>query len=108
MRRSAGREVELEGERENREADDDTDGDSAGVDRVVAHTLEDDTRTADGVHDCRQTVLSQDVDGSTGGVVGTVTNHGAEVTETLERLDDLVLVLGEDSGETDHIEDHPD
>lgn len=41
-----------------------------------------------------------------GGVVGTVTSHGAQVTETLETLDNLVLVLGEDSGETIGVEDH--
>ena len=38
-------------------ADDDTDGDGAGVDRVVPHTLEDDTGTADDVDDGGETGL---------------------------------------------------
>ena len=41
-----------------------------------------------------------------GGVVGTITGHGAKVTETLETFDDLVLVLGEDAGETVGVQDH--
>ena len=43
------REIEFVRERKDREADDDTDGDGACVDGVVTHTLEDDTRAADGV-----------------------------------------------------------
>ena len=35
-----------------------------------------------------------------GGVVDTVTSHGNEVATLLENLDDGVLVLGEDLGET--------
>jgi len=120
-----GREVELVGEGEDGEADDDTDGDGAGVDGVVAHPLEDDTGLADGVDDGRETRLSQhniggtargigctldrNTDVGTGesrGVVGTVTSHGAEMTETLEALDDLVLVFGEDSSETIGVHDH--
>ena len=119
------REVELEREGEDREADDDTDGNGAGVDRVVPHTLEDDTGTADGVDDSGETGLSQDdIGGTTGGIsstldgntdvgtgesrsiVGTVTSHGAKVSESLETLDNLVLVLGEDTGETVRVEDH--
>jgi len=48
-----GREVEFVGKGEDGEADDDTDGNGAGVDGVVPHTLEDDTRSADGVNDGR-------------------------------------------------------
>ena len=44
--------------------------------------------------------------GQGGGIVGTITSHGAKVAETLETLDDLVLVLGEDTGETIGIQDH--
>ena len=51
------REVELVGKGEDGEADDDTDGHSAGVDGVVAHTLEDDTRSANGV-DTKQAIIS--------------------------------------------------
>ena len=40
------------------------------------------------------------------GIVGTVTGHGAKVAETLEALDDLVLVLGEDASETISIQNH--
>jgi len=47
------RELELVGKDEDGEADDDTDGNGAGVDGVVPHTLEDDTRSADGVNDGR-------------------------------------------------------
>ena len=39
-------------------------------------------------------------------VVGTITSHGAKVTETLEAFNDLVLVLGEDTSETIGIQDH--
>lgn len=39
-------------------------------------------------------------------VIGTVTSHGAQMAETLETLDTLVLVLGEDAGKTVPIEDH--
>jgi hypothetical protein len=35
-----------------------------------------------------------------GSIVDTVTSHGGQVTTLLEHLDDLVLVLGEDLGET--------
>ena len=54
------REVELEREGEDGEADDDTDRDGASVDGVVPHTLEDNTRAANGVDDGRETRLSQD------------------------------------------------
>jgi hypothetical protein len=89
------------------------------------HALEDDTGLADGVDDGRKSGLGKnDIGGTTGSVgstldgdtdvgtgksgsvVGTVTSHGAEVTETLETLDDLVLVLGEHTGETVGVEDH--
>lgn len=119
------REIELVGEREDGEADDDTDGDSTGVDGVIPHALEDDTGSADGVDDGGQTGLSEDdVSGTAGGVggtlngntdvgtgesgsvVGTITSHGDEMAECLETLDNLVLVLGEDTSETVGVEDH--
>ncbi len=53
--------------------------------------------------------LDGDSDVGTGqsrGIVSTVTSHGAQMAETLEALDDLVLVLGEDSSETVGIHDH--
>ena len=59
-----GREVELERESEDGEADDDTDRNGASVDGVVPHTLEDDTRAANGVNDRGETRLSQDDIGS--------------------------------------------
>jgi len=40
------------------------------------------------------------------GIVGTITSHSAEVTKTLEMFDNLVLVFGEDTGETISIQDH--
>lgn len=119
------REVELVDKGEDGEADDDTDGDGTSVNGVVTHTLEDDTRLADGVDDGGETGLSQDdiggttssigstLDGNTDigtgqgrSVVGTVTSHGAQVTKGLDTLDNLVLVLGEDTSETVGIHDH--
>ena len=44
--------------------------------------------------------------GQGGGIVGTATNHGAKVTKTLEALDDLVLVLGEDTNKTIDVQNH--
>lgn len=41
-----------------------------------------------------------------GGIVGSISSHGDEVTEGLETLDDLVLVLGEDSSESIGVHDH--
>ena len=77
------------------------------------------------MNDGRETGLSQDDIGSTtssvsstlhgdtnvgtregGSIVGTITSHGAKMTETLKTLNDLVLVLGEDTGETISIQDH--
>lgn len=120
-----GREVKLEGEGKNGEAEDNTNGDSTGVDGVVPHTLEDDTGSADSMDDGGKTRLRQDDIGSTtssvsgtldgdtdvgtgksGGIVGTITSHGTQVTKTLETLDNLVLVLGEDTSETIGIENH--
>ena len=87
--------------------------------------MEDDTGLTDSVDDGGQTGLSEDdIGGTTGsigstldgnsdvgtgqsrGIVSTVTSHGAQMAETLEALDDLVLVLGEDSSETVGIHDH--
>ena len=53
--------------------------------------------------------LDGDTDVGTGqgrGIVGTITGHGAKVAKTLETLDDLVLVFGEDTGETIGVQDH--
>ena len=44
--------------------------------------------------------------GESGSIVGTITSHGAQVTETLKTFDDFVLVFGEDSSETVGVEDH--
>ena len=120
-----GWEVELVREGEDGEADDDTDGDGAGVDRIVPHTLENDTGTTNGVNDGGETGFSQDDIGSTtggiggtldsdtdigtgqgGGIVGTITGHGTKVAEALETLNDLVLVFREDTSETVGIQDH--
>lgn len=103
----------------------DTDGNSASVDRVVTHTLEDDTRLTDGVNDGRKSgfgkndiggttsgigsTLDGDSDvgtGESGSIVGTVTSHRAQVTECLKTPDDFVLVFGEDSSETIGVENH--
>lgn len=86
---------------------------------VGLHALEDLARGLDGKDDGGQTggkeddiggslgSLSGTLDGDTtvsllqrGSVVDTVTSHGSKVTTLLEHLDDTVLVLGEDLGET--------
>ena len=104
--------------------DDDTDGDGASVDQAVPHTLENDTGTTNGVNDCGETWLGQDnISGTTSGVgstldsdpdigtgqggsvIGTIAGHAAKVTRTLETLDNLVLVFGENASETVNIED---
>ena len=120
-----GGEVKLVGEGEDGETDDDTDGDSASVNRIVPHTLENDTGTTNGVNDGGETWFSQDdicsatsgvgrtLDGDadigarqSGGIVGTVTGHGTKMTKTLEALDDLVLMFGEHTGETVSVQNH--
>lgn len=120
-----GREVEFPDEGHKRETDDNTDGDGTSVDGVVPHTLENDTRTVNGVDDGRKTRLGQDNVGSTtsgigstfdgntdvgsgesGSIVGTVTSHGAQVTETLNTLDNLELVLGENTSKSVGVHDH--
>jgi hypothetical protein len=120
-----GREVEFVGEGEGGEADDDTDGEGVSVDGVAAHTLEDDTGLTDSVDDGGETGLIEDDISSTvggvsgtsvsdtnigtgesGGVVGSITSHSAKVAETLQTLDDLVLVLGEDTSETIGVQNH--
>lgn len=120
-----GREVESPGEGHDGEAEYDTDGNGTSVDSIVPHTLEDDSRTVDGVDDSRETGLSKDnVSGTSGsvggtldgdtdvgtrksrGIVGTVTSHGTKVAKVLDTLDNLELVLGEDTGETIGVHDH--
>jgi len=44
--------------------------------------------------------------GESGSVVGTVTSHGAKVTETLDTLDDFKLVFREHTGESVRVHDH--
>lgn len=86
---------------------------------VGLHALEDLARGLDGKDDGGQTGGKEDdiggglgslggtLDGDTtvsllqrGSVVDTVTSHGSQVTTLLEHLDDTVLVLGEDLGES--------
>lgn len=86
---------------------------------VGLHTLENLAGSLDGEDDGGQTGGKEDdisgglsslggtLDGNTavgllqgGSIVNTVTSHGSQVTTLLEHLDDLVLVLGEDFGET--------
>lgn len=107
------------------ETDDDSDGNGTSVDGVVSHSLENDSRSVDGVDNGRQSGFSQDdiggtssgigstLDGDTdvgtrqsGSIVGTVTSHGTQVTETLNSLDNLEFVLGEDTSESIGVHDH--
>lgn len=44
--------------------------------------------------------------GKSGSIVRTITSHGAQMTEALETLDNLVFVFGEDTSETVCIQDH--
>ena len=95
------------------------DGESDTVDDVGVHAVENLARSLQGVDDGTKTRGEEDdigggagsvggtLDGNTGigllergSVVDTVTSHGNEVTTLLENLDDVVLVLGEDLGET--------
>jgi len=118
-------ELELPTEDHDGEANDDSDGDGTGVDGVVSHSLEDDSRTVNGVNNGRKSWLGKDdiggtsgsigstLDGNTDvgsgqgrGIVGTVTSHSTQVTETLDSLDNLELVLWEDTGETVGVHDH--
>ncbi len=120
-----GREIGLPDESKKSETDNDTDGNGSSVGSVVLHTTENDTRLADSLDDGGKTGLGKDNVGSTTSsigstldgntdvgtgksrsIVGTVTSHGSQVTKTLKTLNDLVLVLGEDTGETVDIENH--
>lgn len=120
-----GREVELPDEGHQGEADDDSDGNGTGVDGVVSHTLENDSGTSDGVNDGGQSGFGQDnIGGTSSGVsstfdgdtdvrsgqcrriVRTITSHGAQVTESLNSLDDFKLVFGENTGESIGVHDH--
>lgn len=94
-------------------------GQSDTVDNVGVHAVENLARSLEGVNDGTQTRSKEDnigggagsvrgtLDGNTsigllqrGSVVDTVTSHGNQVATLLENLDDGVLVLGEDLGET--------
>lgn len=118
-------EVELPDEGHDGETNDDSDGNGTGVDGVVSHSLENNSRSVNGVNDGRQSGLGQDdirgtsssvgstLDGDTDvgsgkgrSIVGTVTSHSTQVTKTLNSLDDLELVLGEDASESISIHDH--
>ncbi len=86
---------------------------------IGLHALEDLAGDLDGGHDGRESGGQEDdiggglsglggtFDGNTavrllqgGGIVDTVTSHGSKMATLLKHLDDLVLVLGEDLGET--------
>lgn len=86
---------------------------------IGLHALENLAGSLDGQDDGRETRGKEDnisgslgslggtLDGNTAvrllerwGVVDTVTSHGSQVTTLLQHLDDLVLVFGEDFGET--------
>jgi len=77
--------------------------------------VDDGRKTGFGEHNVRCTTscigstLNSDTDVGTrksGSIVGTVTSHRTKVTEALDTLDDLKLVLGEDTGETIGVHDH--
>ena len=103
----------------------DTDGDSARVDRVVPHTLEDNTGLADGKVEGGKTRLSEhDISSTTSsicctfhsntdigtrqhrGVIVTIIHHRAQMPKPLQPLDNLVLVLREHTGEPIGIHNH--
>jgi hypothetical protein len=94
-------------------------GQSDTVDNVGVHSVEDLARSLKGINDGTQTRSKEDDIGSRSGSIGstldsntsigllqrgsivdTITSHGNEVTTLLKNLDDVVLVLGEDLGET--------
>lgn len=120
-----GREVELPDEGHQGEADDNSDGNGTSVDGVVSHTLENNSGTSNGVNDGGQSGFGQDnvggtssgvgstLDGDTdvgsgqgGGVVGTVTSHGTQVTESLNSLDNFELVFWENTSESIGVHNH--
>ena len=95
------------------------DGQSDTVDDVGVHAVENLARSLEGIDDGAETGGKEDdiggragsvrgtLDGNTsigllerGSVVDTVTGHGNQVAALLQDLDDVVLVLGEDLGET--------
>ncbi|GKT86554.1 LOW QUALITY PROTEIN: hypothetical protein Ct61P_04404 [Colletotrichum tofieldiae] len=95
------------------------DGEGDTVDDVGVHAVENLAGSLQGVNDGTKTGGKEDnvgsgaggvrgtLDGDAsvgllqgGGIVDTVTSHGNEVATLLENLDDVVLVLGEDLGET--------
>jgi hypothetical protein len=119
------REIKLPTEGHDGKADDDTDGNGTGVDGVVSHSLENNSGSVDGVNNGGKSGLGQNdisgtsgsiggtLDGDTdvgtgksGSIVGTVTSHGTQVAKTLNSLDNLELVLGEDTSETIGVHDH--
>jgi hypothetical protein len=68
-----GREVKLEGKSHDSKTNNNTDGDGTGIDRVVSHTLENNTRLSDGVDDSGKTGFSEhNVSGTTSSVSGTL------------------------------------
>ena len=115
--------VQVEGlvEDGNPETEEDLEMERQGdtVDNVGVHAVENLARGLESVDDGGKTGGKEDdigsgtgsigstLDGDTGiglleggSIVDTVTSHGNEVTTLLENLDDVVLVLGEDLGET--------
>lgn len=89
------------------------------VDNVGVHAVENLARSLEGINDGTETrgkendigsrtgSIGSTLDSNTsvsllerGSIVDTVTSHGNEVATLLENLDDIVLVLGEDLGET--------
>jgi hypothetical protein len=118
-------EIESPTESHDGETDDNSDSDGTGIDGIVSHSLENNSGSVDGVNNGGKSGFGQDNIGSTsssigstldgdtdvgtgksGGIVGTVTSHGTQVTETLNSLDDFKLVFGEDTSESIGIHDH--
>ncbi|TLD09389.1 uncharacterized protein PgNI_07616 [Pyricularia grisea] len=109
----------VEGRNKNTKVDLQVDGKSDTVNDVGVHTVENLARSLEGVDDGTKTGGKEDdiggrasgirgtLDSNTsvsllqrGSVIDTVTSHGNQVTTLLQDLDDVVLVLGENLGET--------
>ncbi|TLS28806.1 hypothetical protein PpBr36_01840 [Pyricularia pennisetigena] len=109
----------VEGRNQDTKVDLQVDGKSDTVNDVGVHTVENLARSLEGVDDGTKTGGKEDdissraggvrgtLDSDTGisllqrrSVVDTITSHGNQVTTLLQNLDDVVLVLGENLGET--------
>jgi len=73
------REVKLKGEGHDSKANNNTDSDGAGVDGIISHALEDNSRLADSVYDGGQPWLGENNVGSSSGSIGCTLDCDSDV-----------------------------